>query len=102
VGQIILITAANQQKGEPNKLSTLGFRPAQWCQENLELEGSPMPLRARIELKGNENVFAKVDQDEKGPLEPGLYRSNRIPTEIKEVLRDATGLSHRRRCNLLP
>ena len=88
MAQIILVTAADQQKGEPNKLSTLGFRPAQWCQENLKLEPSPIPLRARIELKGNENVFAKVDQDENGPLEPGLYRSNRIPIEIKEVLRD--------------
>ena len=88
MAQIILITAANQQIGEPERLSTLGHRSAQWCQENLKLESDPIPLGTRIELTSSQHVFVTVDQDEKGPLKPGLYPSDLIPTEVRELLRD--------------
>ena len=38
MAHIILFTSANQQTGEPRKASALGYRPAQWCQDNLKLE----------------------------------------------------------------
>jgi len=33
MAQIILIAPGDQQRGEVPKLSTLGYRPAQWCHE---------------------------------------------------------------------
>ena len=87
MAQIILITAANQQIGEPERLSTLGQRSAQWCQENLKLESDPIPLGTRIELTSSQHVFVTVDQDEKGgPLKPGLYPSDLIPLVVRELL----------------
>ena len=88
MAQIILITAPDHQKGEPQRLSTLGDRPAQWCMDKLNLEPDPIPLGTRIELTSSQHVFVTVDQDEKGPLKPGLYPSDLIPTEVRDLLRD--------------
>ena len=89
MAQIILITAADPANtGEPQRLSTLGDRPAQWCKDKLKLEPAPIPLGTRIELTSSQHVFVTVDQDEKGPLKPGLYPSDLIPTEVRELLRD--------------
>ena len=88
MAQIILITAANQQAGEPKRASALGYRPAQWCQENLKLEPDPIPLGTKIELINNQHVFVKGDQEEESPLQPGLYPSDRTPTEVRELLRE--------------
>ena len=88
MAQIILITAANQQTGEDQRASLLGYRPAQWCEEKLKLDPDPIPLGTRIELTRSQHVFVQIDQDEKGPLQPGLYPSERIPTEVRELLRD--------------
>jgi len=88
MAQIILITAANQQTGEPKRASALGHRPAQWCQENLKLVPDPIALGTRIEVKSSQHVFVKVDQEEGSPLQPGLYQSDRTTAEVRELLRD--------------
>lgn len=88
MAQIVLITPGDQQKGEPQRLSTLGHKPTQWCQENLKLYPDPIPLGTRIELTSSQHVFVKVDPDEKGPLQPGLYPSDRTPTAVRELLRE--------------
>jgi hypothetical protein len=88
MARIILFTAANQQTGEPRKVSALGHRPAQWCQDNLKLEPDPIQLGTNIQLRSNQHVFVKVDQEEGSPLQPGLYPSDRTPTEVTELLRD--------------
>jgi hypothetical protein len=87
MAQIILITAADQQTGEAQRAHLLGFRPAQWCQDNLKLEPDPIPLGTRIELTLSQHVFVKVDQEEDS-LAPGLYPSDLIPTEVRELLRE--------------
>ncbi len=89
MAQIILFTDTNQQTGEPKKLSALGYRPAQWCQENLKLESDPIQLGTRVELANNQRVFVKVDQEEGSPLKPGVYSSDQNPTAVIELLRDA-------------
>jgi len=88
VAHIILFTAANHQTGEPRKASALGHKPAHWCQEKLKLEPEPIALGTRIELKSSQYVFVKVDSEEGSPLQPGLYPSDRTPTEVTELLRD--------------
>jgi hypothetical protein len=88
MAHIILFTSANQQTDEPRKVSALGYRPAQWCQDNLKLEPDPIRLGTEIKLRSNQHVFVKVDQEEGSPLEPGLYPSDRAPTEVKELLKD--------------
>ncbi|HKA18217.1 MAG TPA: hypothetical protein VKN18_07865 [Blastocatellia bacterium] len=85
MAQIVLISAAN---GEPQKISMLGQRPPQWCQENLKLDPDPIALGTRIELTRSQQVFVKVDQGEKGPLQPGMYPSDRIPAAVRELLRE--------------
>ena len=86
MAQIILITPGDQQRGEPPKLSTLGYRPAQWCHEKLKLYPEPIPLGMRIELTSSQHVFVKADQEEESPLQPGLYPSDRTPIEVRELL----------------
>ena len=86
MAHIILFTAANQQTGEPRKASALGHKPAQWCQDNLKLEPDPICLGTEIRLRSSQHVFVKVDQEEGSPLEPGLYPSDRTPTEVTELL----------------
>ena len=88
MAHIILFTAANQQTGEARKVSALGHRPAQWCQDNLKLEPDPIQLGTEIKLRNSQHVFVKVDQEEESPLQPGLYPSDRTPTEVTELLRD--------------
>jgi len=88
MAHIILFTVANQQIGEPRKASALGYRPAQWCQDNLKLEPDPIRLGTEIKLRSNQHVFVKVDQEEGSPIQPGLYPSDRTPTEVKEPLID--------------
>jgi hypothetical protein len=88
MAQIILITAGTERAGEPQRLSTLGARPAQWCMDKLNLEPDPIPLGTRVELTSSQHVFVKIDQDEKGPLKPGLYPSDRTPTVVRELLRE--------------
>ena len=85
MAQIILITAENQQTGETPRAHLLGFRPAEWCQDNLKLDPDPIPLGRRIELTRSQHLFIKVDHEE-GPLAPGLYPSDLIPTEVRELL----------------
>ena len=85
--QIILITAANHQTGDDQRAHLLGFRPADWCQDNLKLDPDPIPLGTRIELTRSQHVFVKVDYEE-GSLAPGLYPSDLIPTEVRELLID--------------
>jgi len=88
MAHIILFTTANQQTGEARKVSALGHRPAQWCQDNLKLEPDPIQLGTEIKLRNSQHVFVKVDQEEESPLQPGLYPSDRTPTEVTELLRD--------------
>ena len=88
MAHIILFTVANQQTGEPRKASALGHRPAQWCQDNLKLEPDPVRLGAEIKLRSSQLVFVKVDQEEGSPLQPGLYPSDRTPTEVRDLLKD--------------
>jgi hypothetical protein len=85
MAQIILITAADQQTGEAQQAHLLGFRPAKWCQENLKLDADPIPLGTIIELTRSQHVLVKVDQEEDS-LGPGLYPSDLIPTEVRELL----------------
>ena len=85
--QIILITAENQQTGEDQRAHLLGVKPAEWCQDNLKLDPDPIPLGTRIELTRSQHVFVKVDHEE-GSLAPGLHPSDRIPTEVRELLRE--------------
>jgi hypothetical protein len=87
MAQIILITAANERTGEAQQAHLLGFRPGQWCQENLKLDPDPIPLGTRIELTRSQHVFIKVDQEEDS-LAPGLYPSDMIPTTVRELLRE--------------
>ena len=87
MAQIILITAANEQTGEAQQAHLLGFRPGQWCQDNLKLDPDPIPLGTRLELTRSQHVLVKVDHEE-GSLKPGLYPSDLIPTEVRELLRD--------------
>ena len=86
MAQIILITAASQNRDEPKRASQLGHRPAQWCHDNMKLEPDPIRLGTGIKLRSNQNVFVKVDQEEASPLQPGLYPSDRTPTEVRELL----------------
>ena len=87
MAQIILITAGDQP-GEPERITTLGDRSAEWCEQNLNLEPDPIPLGTRIELVNSQHVFVKVDDGEKGPLHAGLYPSNRSPFTIREMLQE--------------
>ena len=87
MAQIILITAANHQTGEDQRARLLGFRPAEWCQDNLKLDPDPIALGTRIELTRSQHVLVNVDQEEDS-LGPGLYPSDLIPTEVRELLRD--------------
>ena len=85
MAQIILITAANHQTGEDQRARLLGFRPAEWCQDNLKLDPDPIALGTRIELTRSQHVFIKVDQEEDS-LAPGLYPSDMIPAAVRELL----------------
>ena len=87
MAQIILITAADQHTGEAQQANLLGFRPAQWCKDNLKLDPDPIALGTRIELTLSQHVFVKVDHEEDS-LAPGLYPSDLIPTEVRELLRE--------------
>jgi hypothetical protein len=86
MAQIILIAPGDQQRGELPKLSTLGYRPAQWCHDNLKLYPEPIPLGKRIELTSSQHVFVRADREEESSLQPGLYPSGRTPTEVRELL----------------
>jgi len=86
MAHIILFTAVNQQTGEPERASALGQKPAQWCSEKLKLEPDPIRLGTEIKLRSSQYVFVKVDSEEESPLQPGLYQSDRTPTEVRELL----------------
>ena len=95
MARIILITAANRKAGERQREWTLGYKPLQWCRDNLRLESEPISLQECITLipnpsykGGNQCVFVKVDKNEKSPLTPGVYLSSRSGAEVKELLRD--------------
>jgi hypothetical protein len=99
MARIILIAAANREAGERQREWTLGYKPLQWCRDNLGLESEPISLQECITLipnpsdKGNQCVFVKVDKNEKGPLTPGVYPSSRSGVEVKELLRDELRLA---------
>jgi hypothetical protein len=92
VAEILLIIAPNQQRAEPQRELTLGYRPAQWCRDELELDPKPIGLKERIKLFPDSrealHIFVKVDQDEDGPLKPGFYRIDTIPAKVRELLRE--------------
>ena len=92
MAESLLIIAPNQQRAEPQRELTLGYRPAQWCRDKLELDPESIGLKERIKLFPDSgealHIFVKVDQDEDGPLKPGLYPSDRIPAAVRELLRE--------------
>lgn len=94
MARIIVVTAADTRRGEPQTESLRGERSVDWCINHLQLGGEPIALTEMIHLLedandygGTQKVFVKVIEGDGGIVNPGFYPIEKSPTEVTQLLR---------------